>query len=390
MSNASAAGFKVFVAGLALTTIVAGTKLAVGPAQFYHSYMVGFIFWLNVSLGCLAILMIQHLSGGAWGLVSRRTLEAGTRVLPFMLLAFLPVLAGMTHYYPWTHAKEVASDKVLLHKAAYLNVPFFTVRAAVYFVVWIGLAGLLGRWSLQQDAAGSREDAAAIAKRMGRLSGPGLVLYALTVTFASIDWLMSTDPHWHSSMYGPLFAVGQILTAFAFVIIVAARLNRSGYMAGKLTPRHFHDLGKLMLAFLLLWAYMTFSQFLIIWSGNKKDEIPWYIARLEGGWQVMSVLLIVLHFAVPFLLLLSRDLKRRAASLAAVALGILVMRFVDLDWIIAPSLNHHTVAFMWADLLTVLGIGGLWVGIFLRELARYPLLPEKDPYYEEALAHGRE
>lgn len=352
--------------------------------QLLRSYLVGHLYWLGIALGCLAIGMLHHLSRGAWGLVVRRVLEAATRTLPALAVLFVPVLFGLSDLYVWARPDAVAADELLQHKQPYLNPGFFIGRTVFYFAAWILVAWLLNRMSLAQDRTGEPR----LARRMQVVSAPGLGLYALTATFASFDWLMSLDPHWYSTIYGVYFVGGHGLSAFAFLSVVALYLSRREPLSRALAPRHFHDYGKLMLAFVMLWAYFAFSQFLIIWSGNLPGEITFYLARLAGGWQWVGLALVVAHFALPFVLLLSRSLKRRGRTLAAVALLVLVMRWVDLHWQVAPVFAPGSITFHWLDPAAVLAVGGLWVALFARELGRRPLLPVNAPYLEEALGDG--
>jgi hypothetical protein len=330
---------------------------------------------------------------GAWGIVIRRIFEASSRTLPMLAILFVPIALGMHELYPWTHADHVLHDPVLQHKAPYLNTPFFLVRAVFYFASWIGLAWLLNRWSLEQD----RGDVERATRRMQLLSGAGLVLYGLTITFASVDWVMSLNPHWFSTIFGFLFMGGQGLAGLAFTVVIAAVLARREPMQGVFRLDHFHDLGKLMLAFVMLWAYFNFSQYLIIYSGNLAEEIPYYIARTTNGWQYVALVLVVFHFALPFALLLSRDLKRNANRLILIAVSILVMRVLDLFFLISPEFapsgaNLHLVEGQetrlfvhWLDLAAVAGIGGVWLWLFLSRLGDRPLLPVRDPHLAEAL-----
>lgn len=354
--------------------------------QFFRSYLVAYIFWLGITLGCLAILMLQHMSGGAWGLVIRRVLESATRTLPLLALMFLPVAFGVRSVYIW--AQPIAADapealkQALAHKAPYLNVPFFLVRAVFYFAVWNLLTYLLNKWSLEQDRTGHRP----LTTRLQGLSGPGLVLYGLTVTFASIDWMMSLEPQWFSTMYGVLIMGGQGLSAMAFIIAVVVVLSQYKPLSEVIKPRHLHDLGKLMLAFLMLWAYFSFSQFLIIWAGNLPEEIPWYVRRLQSPWKWVGLALVVLQFALPFVLLLSRDLKRNARRLVVVATAVIVMRLVDLIWMTGPEFHEGAFRIHWMDVIMPIGLGGLWLAYFAYQLKARPLLPIGDPFLEEALA----
>ena len=365
-----------------------GAAFFLGGDHFYKGYLLGILFWVGASLGCLALLMVQHLSGGAWGVVTRRIYEAAARTLPLMALLFVPIAISLPHLFEWANPEAVAADAILQHKQGYLNVPFFLTRAVLYFVIWSGMALLLSRWSARQDAA----DAAgqeALSLRMQRLSGGGLVVYALTVFFMSVDWVMSLDPHWFSTIYGMLFMVNQGLSALALAIAVLVLLARTPPMSAVIAPAHLHDLGKLLLAFVMLWAYLTFSQFLIVWSANLPEEIPWYLTRMQGGWGAVSIVLIVFHFIVPFLLLLNRDLKRHGRLLVVVALWIVVMRFVDLFWLMGPLHGARELTVHAPDVLAPLGIGGLWVAMFLWQLKARPLLPLGEPYLQGALEHGK-
>ena len=351
------------------------------PAQFFQSYLMSFMFVLAATNGCLALAMVHQLSGGAWGVVTRSIIGAASRVLPVVTALFLPVAIGMPHLYEWTHADAVAANEVLTHKAAYLNVPFFLIRAALYFTVWNVIGYLLNKWSLDQDRTGDP----AIAKRMEALSGVGLLAYGLTMTFASFDWLMSLDPHWFSTIYGVLVMGGQGLMAMAVIIITLAWLSRREPLNAIVVPQHFHDLANLMLAFVLLWAYFSFSQYLIIYSANLPEEITWYTHRLHTSWRFIGLLLVVIHFVVPFLLLLSRSLKREPQVLVKVAVGIVFVRLVDLFWLIAPQFHEEHLSVSWLDIVLPLSLGAIWIGCFLRQLRGRAILPLYDPQFTEAL-----
>jgi hypothetical protein len=355
------------------------------PSQFFFSYLMSFMLWLGVALGCLALMLVHHLSGGAWGVVIRRILEAATRTLPLVAVMFVPIALGVQVLYIWSRPDIVAADEILRAKQLYLNRPFFYVRAIVYFAAWIGVATLLNRWSLEQDRTADPR----LARRMQLVSAAGLLVYGLTVTFASFDWVMSLEPHWYSTMFGVLTMGGQGLSALAFTIGVGVLLASRPPMSHVITPTHLHDLGKLLLAFVMLWAYFSFSQFLIIWSGNLNEEIPYYTHRMHAGWQWIGLTLIVLHFIVPFLMLLSRRIKRDPRTLFWLAAGIIVMRLVDLFYLIAPEGPVPGLRVHWMDLLLPLGLGGLWLAAFAWQLGMRPLVPIHEPQLEEALEHGR-
>jgi len=351
------------------------------PGQFFHAYLLAYLFWLAAALGGLALTMLQHLSGGGWGVVLRRTFEAAARTLPWMALLFVPLVFGLRDLYPWTDTAMVAEDPILREKALYLNTPFFLARAAVCFAVWIGLALWLTRWSAEQDRTGDP----ALAVRMRNTSAIGMVLYFITMTVAAIDWAMSLEPHWFSTMYGFLFVIGQALMGLSIAIVVARRLSREAPMSSVFNAGHFHDFGKLLFAFTMVWAYLSFSQFLIIWSANLPEEIPWYQHRTSHGWEYIGLALVAFHFAVPFIVLLSRRSKRNAAILAGMALWLIVARFLDLFFMIGPEAYTNGLGFHWLDVAAPVGLGGVWVALFLSNLKSRPLLPLRDAGLENAL-----
>lgn len=367
------------VVALALCLVAAPGR----PQQFFQSYLEAYLFWIGISLGCLAIVMLHHMVGGSWGVPVRRLLEAGTRTLPLMALLFVPILVGVHVLYVWARPEAVAADPLLQLKSPYLNVPAFWVRAVIYFAIWIAIGHFLSRWSLEQDRTADRS----LTGRLRALSGPGLLLYGLTATFSAIDWAMSLEPEWHSTMYGMIFMASHGLQSLAFVIVVAYLLARQGSLSGVASPPRFHDLGNLTLAFVLLWTYTAFSQFLIMWAENLTDEVPWYLHRTRGGWQGIAIALIALQFAVPFLLLLSRVMKRSAALLSMVAAGILVMRLVDYFWLVAPTFHPAALSLHWMDVLAPIGIGGIWIAMFVRQLQGKSLVPLHDPRLAAAAEH---
>ena len=360
---------------------VSSVGLLLDPSQFLQSYLMAYMFVLGIALGCLALGMVHQLSGGAWGVIIRRPIGAATRTLPVLTVLFLPIAFGMGHLYVWTDAALVARDEVLQHKHLYLNTPFFLARAAIYFAVWNTLTYFLNAWSLEQDETGDPR----LARRMQVLSAGGLVAYGLTITFASFDWLMSLEPHWFSTIYGVLILGGQGLSALAFLIVVLVWLGRRKPLAGIVVPAHLHDLGNLMLAFVMLWAYFSFSQYLIIWAGNLPEEIAWYLHRLQTGWRFVGLTLVLFHFAVPFCLLLSRAVKREADTIVKVAIGVLIVRLVDLFWLTAPEFHVHGVSVSWLDIVLPASLFTLWLGCFVWQLRGRAILPVHDPEFDETL-----
>jgi hypothetical protein len=363
--------------------------------QFFHSYLLGFMLWLGVTLGSMAILMIQHMTGGKWGMVIRRQLEAAMNCLPLMALLFIPILAaGVPYLYgAWLHpdpknAHMVELSQVYMRRFGTANFLFlngYTGRAIIYFVIWLLFAYGLNRLSLQQDNPPVQN----LAPRFRRISAPGLILYAFTISFAIIDWVMSLSPPWISTIYGFIFIAGELLSAICMMVVVERILSNYEPTASLLKPKEVHDHGKLMLTFVMLWAYFSFSQLLIIWAGNLPSEIKFFTRRLYSGWQGVALALVVFHFAIPFLLLLSRPFKRDAKTLVWLASWLLFMRFLDLFWYIEPNFNQ-TLAWHWGylfDLIVPVAIGGFWFALFFRNLRSRPMLPVYDMHAQEFLEY---
>lgn len=352
--------------------------LFVDPVQFWRSYLLAYIFWLQIGLGCLGMVMLHHLVGGRWSALIRRLMEAGAMTLPLMALLFLPLLWGLTTLYPWADSAQLQQSELLQSKAAYLNRPFFLLRALCYFVVWLGLAYLLNHWSQSQDQTGEPR----LAVQLRRLSAAGMILYVLTATFAAYDWLMSLEPEWFSSIYGLLFIAGQAIAALAVAIIGLRVLAKCNFVESDWRPA-FNDLGNLLLGFVMIWAYFSYSQFLIIWSANLPEEALWYLHRSQGGWLTIGFFLIAFHFALPFLLLLSRRIKRTARWLAILAGLIFFARLLDLYWLITPAFYPESVHLHWLDGVLWLAIGGGWLTLFVQQWSRKAPLPLHDPVLGE-------
>ncbi len=353
---------------------------------FMQSYLIGFIFWLGIAMGSMALLMVQYLSGGGWGLFSRRVFEASARTLPIVAILFVPIALSLPVLYEWARP-EAVNDAAIQTKAAFLNPTFFYVRAALYFLIWMTLTFTLSRWSKEQDDNAPRLPGPKDG-RMRVLSGPGLVLYMITLTLMSVDWIMSLQPHFTSNIFGILMLGGQGLSGMAFTILVLAALSRFKPVSEVASEENFHDMGKLMLAFVMLWAYFNVSQFIIIYQGNLPEEIPWYLDRITGPWEPVAILVLVGHFVLPFSLLLSRTWKRKATTLARIAMWVLLMRVVDLIWTIGPIFRKSGSTISWLDFAAVLGLGGIWLFFFFRNLGARALVPAHDPYFKDALAHG--
>src|SRR5579862_9050998 len=360
------------------------------PDEFYRGYLLGFMCWLGVALGSMAILMIRHLTGGGWGMVIRRILGAAMRTLPLLAILFIPmVIAVLQHrIYPWLMPLEAIQDahirehltKHSFIKGAYLNGTGFIIRAIIYFAIWNVLSFLLSHWSKQTDSAGAPDN----TERFKAVAGPGLILYGFTISFAAIDWVMSLDPSWISTIFGLIILIGEVLSAMCFAVVVERILYNYKPMSEMLKPDFVHDHGKWMLAFTMVWAYFSFSQWLIIWAGNLPSEISYYMRRLNGGWGYVGLFIVIFHFAIPFGTLLSRPFKRNIRKLVWLAVWLMLMRYIDLFWIIEPNFSQ-TFKFTLSDVVVPVAIGGFWLAYFFRNLGALPLLPAYDPTAVEVL-----
>ncbi|HUO25887.1 MAG TPA: hypothetical protein VMU61_09475 [Candidatus Aquilonibacter sp.] len=387
-------GQRSLIVGLIFAAVSVWLALA-HPEEFYPAYLLGFMCWLGVALGSMAILMIRHLTGGGWGVVIRRILGAAMRTLPGLFVLFIPIVVAVLQgrMYPWAMPLASISDEHIREhltkhsfiKEAYLNPHGFIIRTIIYFAIWNVLSFLLSMWSKQSD----RPDAPDNTERFKAVSGPGLILYGFTISFAAIDWVMSLDPSWISTIFGLIILIGQVLSAMCFAVVVERILVDYKPMSEMLKPDFVHDHGKWMLTFIMVWAYFSFSQWLIIWAGNLPTEITFYMRRLHGGWWSIGLILVLFHFAIPFAILLSRPFKRNIRKLVWVAVWLLLMRYVDLYWIIEPNFSK-TVTLTLADVIVPIAIGGVWLWYFFRNLASLPLLPAYDVSAKEVLepAHG--
>ena len=384
---------RAFMIGAAALVLCA-VGFFINRDQFFRAWLIGYMLWLGIALGSMGLMMIHHLSGGAWGMVVRRVWEASSRTLPLLTVLFIPVVLGMNRLYPWTHAELMQGDEILRHKAAtYLNPTFFIARAAFYFIGWNLIAWRMTTLSRAQD-----EGNVDATRSMQWLSGGGLVFLGLSITFVGVDWFMSLNPDFYSTMFGFLFMNYLGLAGLAFTIIMASYLRKSGPMGALFQPSHFADYGKLTLAFVMMWAYFQFSQYLLVYAANLQDEIPYVLTRIEGGWQYLAIFLLVFQFAVPFCVLLSRPLKRAPDRLVKLALWLLIVRVIDTFMYVTPEFSsaganrwfvageHGSVFFVnWLDVVTPVAIGGLWFWMFYTQLRQRPLLPIGDPYLASAL-----
>jgi hypothetical protein len=372
----------LLVGGIALLLAIPGALSS--PEKFYHSYIFSYMLVLGLTVGSLGLLMLQHLTGGNWGIIIRRPLEAASRNIWLMLVMFIPIVLGMkTLYRAWLDPERLKEEPLSKFQQGYLTSGGFLGRAVLYFAIWFLLMWLFNSWSRQQD---ERKQDPQIQRRFKSLSGPGVILYILLTTFAAIDWVMSLSPHWASTIYGFIFVGAQAIASMCLMIIVIVLLSGSEPLAGVIQKRHLHDLGKWLFTFNILWAYFAFSQLLIIWSGNQPEEISFYRTRLFGGWGVVAVIVLVFSFSLPFLILLSRDVKRTPGLIAKVAAWMLLMRLVDLYWMTRPEFTSRAFP-TWLDFVVPIALFGLWLGFFAMNLKQRPLLPLGDPKLAEAIAH---
>jgi len=381
----------VGVLGLVVSIIGWITK----PEDFFRSYLVAFLLVLGLSLGSLGLLMLQHLTGGDWGILIRRPLESATRVLWLVVAFSVPLVFGMKYLYTthtvgdetrtgWLNPPPIGHEGALSDlQQKYLTHDFFLLRLVIYFVIWIGLMWLFNRMSQEQDV---KRDDRRLRGRFKRWAGPGIILYVFAMTFAAIDWSMSLSPHWASTIYGFLFVAGQAISAMSLMIITVVMFSRSEPFSHIIQKRHLHDLGKLLFAFNMLWAYFSFSQLLIIWSGNQPEEITFYKSRLNGSWGVVAAMVLLLHFFIPFFALLSRDVKRNQAVLPKIAMWLIAMRFLDIFWLTRPEFTYHALPTLW-DIAAILALGGIWLWFFAVQLKQQPLLPLGEPKLAEAIAN---
>jgi hypothetical protein len=378
-------------AGVGIALMIVG--LFVTSHSFFRAYLFAWLCCLGISLGCLAIVMLSFLVNGDWGWIVRRFAEAAAVNLPLLAVLFIPIILGRAQLFPWAHEEWVRSDHVLAHRAPYMNTTFFTLRAIVYFAVWIGLAFSLRGLSLAYDRTGEL----ALLRRAQRLSAAGLVIYILTMTLASVDWIMTRDPHWFSHAIGFIVVIGQAASGMAFVTLLVTRVADRDPIAPVLEPRILNDLGNLLLTLVILFTYVSFAQLLVLWMGNLKDDVSYYVDRgfnptRPNAWRWVAAALMLFHFFLPFFILLGRENKRRARTLGSIAVLLLVMRMVDVYFWTAPTdLHPPNVEYApgtpnWLDIPAVLAMGGVWLVLYVWNLEGQSLLPRTVPPVEDVVA----
>jgi len=359
--------------------IASGIGYFMDTDQFLHSYLISFVFWVMIGLGGLFFVMVHHLTGANWSVVVRRIFENIMVVVPFMFIFAIPLILNLDRLYHWSIPEVMHSDHLLEGKAPFLNDTFFIIRFVGYFVIWFVLSRLLYKSSLKQDKGEPQ------IKRMRLVSAPGMILFALSITFAGFDWVMSLDAHWYSTIFGAYIFAGSVLSVLSFLTLFVFYMKRKNILGNIITVEHYHDFGKLMFAFIIFWGYMAFSQYFLIWYGNIPEETVWFLHRWQGGWKTITLMIVFGHFVIPFFYLFPQGVKKNAVALIIISFWILAIHWIDLYWLIMPGFLHEHVHFSWMDVSTMLAMGGFFVGIFLYYTRSQPLVPVNDPGLEKSI-----
>ena len=374
-------GTRALIVGIVFL-VISGAGWAMDTDLFFHAYLAAFAFWVAIASGALFFTMLHHLVGAMWSVVVRRISEALMMTLPYLAVLAIPLFFGIPSLYEWSHPEALANPAIL-RKASYLNQTMFIVRTVIYFVIWSLLARALANKSVRLDK-GYAEDT---ASGMRRLSAGGMLVFAVTVTLAAWDWLMSLDPTWYSTIFGVNYFAAGLVTVISLIALIAIVLRRKNILAETITVEHYHDLGKLMFAFTIFWAYVNFSQYFLIWYGNIPEETAWYLARWEGSWVTVSLILLFGHFALPFVVLLFRNTKRTLSLLMGAAIWMLAMHYVEMYWLVYPTFSKQGASFSWIEPVTLIGIGGLFLWVFWTRFTAHPLVPVTDPKLQASIHH---
>jgi len=383
MDSVQKSAMFVGIAALAITLV----GLFTDAAHFWQSYLFAYIFWSGLTLGCLGIFFLHNVVGGNWGVAIRRLVEAGLKNLLLAALFAVPIFFALSVLYKWTDATYRAEHFATGHKAAYMNPTWFIIRTVIYYLIWWFSGSRILKMANEHDRTGDHS----LFLKIKRRSAPALLIYVVTTSYAFIDWIMSLEPEWYSTIYGWMFTVGMVIMAFSFLLALLVLLSKREPFASFLTRQHYHDIGNLMLAFTMLWAYMSFSQFLIIWAENLPDEIPWYVRRFSGGWGYIAWTIAIFHFFVPFYLLLLRFVKKNPSRLRTLAIWIVIMHILDVYWIVVPAFRQRGLEVYWTDAAAWIALGGIWLALYIRNLKSRPLLASHDPrdtYSLLVTAHG--
>jgi len=381
LSGAEPIKIRFLAAGI-LMLAVSAAGYFMDSHQFFFSYLTAYLFWLSLGLGSLFLVLLFHLTGTRWGSVLRRIIETAAVSLPVMAIFFIPVLLGMHELYHWSEPEAMAHDALLRAKSGYLNFTFFVIRAVIYFSVWTFLAWKLYKKSLEQDTNPQAEQIHA----MRRISAPGMILFAITSSFAAFDWVMSLEPHWFSTIFGLYIFSGGLLLALSFIVIFATALSRQIQLSTIITTEHYHDLAKLIFSFTIFWGYMAFSQYFLIWYANIPEETIFFLKRGVGSWRFISWVLVLGNFLLPFIALMPRAVKRNNIALSVVAGWVVLMHYIDLTWIVMPVHHPQGIHVSWMDLTTLLGIGGTYLWVFWTRFTAQPVVPVGEPSLDESMA----
>jgi hypothetical protein len=379
LTDSGSLGTKALLVGAA-GLVLSAVGYVMNAEQFFHSYLVAFAFWTSIGLGAMFFTLIHHLVGATWSIVLRRIAEALMVTLPVMIVFFVPLIFGFHHLYEWSRPEVMSEDSLLKEKAGYLNTNFFIIRTVVYFLIWFVVGRILYKFSVKQDSGDHSSD-----DNMRRFSAPGMILFALSLTYAAYDWIMSLQPHWYSTIFGVWYFAGSFLAVLSFLVIFGLYLRKKEILAESITVEHYHDLGKFLFAFTIFWSYISFSQFFLIWYANMPEETIFYLRRWEGSWMYVSLFQIAGHLMIPFAVLIPRVTKRNFTALKIIALWILFCHWVDLYWNIMPNYSKTGIELSWIDAATMLGIGGIFVWFFWKRYTAEALIAAKDPNFEASL-----
>lgn len=370
-TNVTNAFFGVGIVGL----LASGIGYFLNHEQFFFSYLVSFTFFSSMALASLFFVMLHHITRAEWGVVLMRIPETISGNILIWALFLIPVLFGMHSLFHWTHEGVIAQDPLLQHKEPYLNIPFYIVRQVVYFGLWGFLGYRLYKNSIKMDETGDW----GLQTLLRRTSGPGIFFFAITFAFASFDWLMSLDPHWYSTIFGVYFFAMSFQAVFAMLILVVFFLWKKGILKNTIQKSHIYDLGVQLFAFTVFYAYIAFSQFLLIYYGAIPEETLWYLHRLEGGYEALAYFYLFGRFVIPFIVLLNKDTKTNYKVILSVSILVVATHFVELYWIAMPVLHEHGIHFNWMDITTFLGLGGIFFGLFFHRFKQHKMVPVNDP-----------
>ena len=374
------------IVGLLLTAVGYATGGTERPV-ILAGYLVAFAYWLGIAIAASIWNAIFHAAAARWMTVFRRVFESMGAAIPIFILLFIPIAVTMPELFPWVRPSNKMTHEqlaLLTHKALWLNVPGFLIRAVVYFAIWVAVNQLLRGWSLRQDQEGGLEP----TRKMRRYGSGALPFLGLSITFAAFDWLMSVDPFWYSTIFGAYYFAGSFLACIALLTVITVRTrHEQRQFCGLVTRHHTHNLGKLMLAFTAFWTYVAFSQFMLIWIANIPEEAAWYQVRMHGGWASVGIFLVITHFVIQFFTLLSRGLKFNPRGLLFMSVWLLVVHWVDLTWLVLPALHPEGFYVHWTAIAAMFGVGGIAIAYARWRAAGHFTLPVKDPYLADSLRY---